>query len=193
MRFSELRCPGDLERLVEEVSFLPFFAGDIEGFSVEEHCPPELWFAKDVDGPWEWKGPVARRGKCVYGKFFGGKAGFVSLEWFSDFANYRRDGYDFDVRYDDGLASRKDKDIYDTVIDKGALLSKELKQICNYKKGGNKGFETVITRLHRVIPSSSVMVTDPIGQREGALAPWRRGFFKHGGSGGRLFSLRNRV
>ena len=147
MRFGELRCPEDLERLVEEVGFLPFFAGDIEGFSVEECCPPELWFAGDVDGPWEWKGPVARSGKCVYGKFFGGKAGFVSLEWFPDFANYRRDGYDFDARYDDGLASRKDKDIYDTVIDKGALLSKELKQICNYKKGGNKGFETVITRL----------------------------------------------
>ena len=56
MRFGELRYPEDLERLVEEVGFLPFFAGDIEGFSVEECCPPELWFAGDVDGPWEWKG-----------------------------------------------------------------------------------------------------------------------------------------
>ena len=147
MRFIELRCPEDVERLVEEVGFLPFFAGDIVGFSVEECCPPELWFAGDVDGPWEWKGPVVRSGKCVYGKFFAGKAGYVSLEWFPDFANYRRNGYDFDARYDDGLASRKDKDIYDTVTDRGALLSRELKQICNYKKGGNKGFETVITRL----------------------------------------------
>ena len=37
------------------------------------------------------------------------------------------------------------------------------------------------------------MVTDPIGQLEGILAPWRRGFFKHGGSGRRLLSLRNRI
>ena len=64
-----------------------------------------------------------------------------------DFANYRRDGYDFDARYDDGPASRKDKTVYDTVADHGALLSKELKRFCNYVKGGNTGFDTVITRL----------------------------------------------
>lgn len=147
MRFSELKSAEDIVRLVQEVGFLPFFANDIKGFSVEENCPSELWFADDVDGPWEWKGPIARSRKCVYGKFFSGKAGFVSLEWFPDFANYRRDGYDFDARYDDGLASRKDKGVYDTIVERAALLSKELKDICNYRKGGNKGFETVITRL----------------------------------------------
>ena len=38
--------------------------------AVEELCSPELWFADDVDGPWEWKGPAARSGKCLYGKLF---------------------------------------------------------------------------------------------------------------------------
>ena len=147
MRFCELRSAGDIVHLVKEVGFLPFFANEIEGFSIEENCPPELWFAGDADGPWEWKGPAARSGKCIYGKFFGGKAGFISLEWLPDFANYRRDGYDFDARYEDGLASRKDKGVYDTIVKHGALLSKELKDLCDYRKGGNKGFETVITRL----------------------------------------------
>ena len=147
MRLPELRSAEELVELVEEVGFLPFFAHDISGFSIEECCPSELWFSGEEDGPWEWKGPAARSGKCIYGKFFGGKAGFVSLAWFPDFANYRRDGYDFDARYDDGLASRKDKNVYDAIADSGALLSKELKKICNYRKGGNKGFETVITRL----------------------------------------------
>ena len=147
MFFTELKSADDIVRLVQEVGFLPFFANDIKGFSIEENCPSELWFAKDTDGPWEWKGPAARSGKCVYGKFFGGSAGFVSLEWFPDFANYRRDGYDFDARYDDGLAAYKDKGIYETIVERRALLSKELKNLCNYRKGGNKGFETVITRL----------------------------------------------
>ena len=147
MRLTELRSPEDIVRLVQEIGVLPFFANDIKGFSIEECCPRELWFAKDVDGPWEWKGPIARTGKCVYGKFFGGKAGFVSLDQFPDFANYRRDGYDFDARYEDGLAPRKDKEVYDAIAAKGALLSKELKERCNYRKGGSKGFETVITRL----------------------------------------------
>lgn len=147
MLLRELKSADDIVRLVEEVGFLPFFAHEITGFSIEENCPPELWFAGDVDGPWEWKGPAARSGKCIYGKFFGGKAGFVSLEWFPDFANYRRDGYDFDARYEDGLASRKDKGVYDTIVEHGALLSKELKDLCDYRKGGSKGFDTVITRL----------------------------------------------
>lgn len=139
----------ELEQLVLTFGFLPFFKNTISGFSVEEHTPLELWFPddEDVDGPWEWKGPVARNGKCVYGKFFRGKAGFVSLDWFPDFANYRRNGYDFDAKYEDGLASRKEKQIYDTILQQGSLLTKELKAICGYKKGGNKGFETVMTRL----------------------------------------------
>ena len=49
-------------QLVEDVGFLPFFTNHIPGFSVEECCPRELWFAEGVDGPWEWKGPVARSG-----------------------------------------------------------------------------------------------------------------------------------
>ena len=147
MKFSKLQSADDIIQLVQEIGFLPFFANSIDGFSIEENCPPELWFSDDIDGPWEWKGPIIRSGRCVYGKFFNGKAGYVSLEWFPDFANYRRDGYDFDARYDDGLASYKDKGVYDTIEANGALLSKELKKLCNYRKGGNKGFDTVITRL----------------------------------------------
>ena len=147
MKFSRLQSADDIIQLVQEIGFLPFFANSIDGFSIEENCPPKLWFSGDADGPWEWKGPIIRSGKCVYGKFFNGQAGYVSLEWFPDFANYRRDGYDFDARYDDGLASYKDKGVYNTIEANGAILSKELKKLCNYRKGGNKGFDTVITRL----------------------------------------------
>ena len=136
-----------LEKVVQEYGFLPFFQNEIEGFSIEEHTPPSLWFSDTAPGPWEWKGPVIRKGDCVYGKFFRNKAGFISLEWLADFANYRRDGYDFDARYEDGLASHKDKTVYDTIEQHESLLTKELKALCNYRKGGNKGFETVITRL----------------------------------------------
>ena len=147
MKIDTLRSPEDMIALTEEWAFLPFFEEEIPGFSVEECCSPELWFSEEADGPWEWKGPVTQSGCCVYGKFFGGRAGLVSREWFPDFANFRRDGYDFDARYEDGLASRKDKTVYDTVEEHGALLTKELKRLCDYRKGGNIGFDTVITRL----------------------------------------------
>ncbi len=147
MRFPQIRRAEDIEKLVEETGFLPFFANEIRGFSVEERCAPELWFAEGRDGPWEWKGPVARSGRCVYGKFFRGRAGFVSKEMLPDFCNFRRDGYDFDARFNDGLASYKDKGVYDVIVNRGAALSKELKDLCRYRKGGNTGFDGVITRL----------------------------------------------
>lgn len=166
----QIHSADDMIRLVESIGFLPFFANHIPGFSVEECCPGELWFAEGVDGPWEWKGPTARSGRCIYGKLFGNKAGFVSRGWFPDFANFRRDGYDFDARYDDGLASRKDKSIFDTISEHGALLSKELKDLCNYRRGGNKGFDTVITRLQMqtyISIANFVYMKDKHGQTYG--------------------------
>jgi hypothetical protein len=142
-----INSPEDLSALIQELGFLPFFRNEIEGFSVEDHTPSHLWFSEIQDGPWEWKGPVASNGSCIYGKLFCNKAGFVSLDWAADFLNARRDGYDFDARYDDGLAPRKDKEIYDTLTAHGSLLTQDLKRLCNYRKGGNKGFDTVVTRL----------------------------------------------
>lgn len=141
-----LRSVDELLEAVEKYGFLPFFKNSIKGFSVEEMCPPELWFT-DLDGPWEWKGPASKSGRCIYGKLFGGKAGFVSKEWIPHFVNYRRDGYDFDSRCDDGLAFYKDIELFEVIAKHEVILSKDLKAACNYVKGGNKGFDTVITRL----------------------------------------------
>ena len=146
----EIHSEKDMEQLVLEWGLLPFFKNDIPGFSIEEHTPPELWYDSENGdwAPWDWKGPVARMGTCVYGKLFWKKAGFVSMEQFPDLANLRRDGYDFDARFDDELASYKDKEVYDAVAKNGSLQTGRLKQLCGYGgKDGKKGFETVITRL----------------------------------------------
>ena len=41
----------------------------------------------------------------------------------------------------------KDKELYETIANEGTILSKRLKEVRNYRKGGNTGFETCITRL----------------------------------------------
>lgn len=145
--FREIKSADDIWNMVQEIGFLPLFQNGIPGFSIEERTPSHLWFSDTEPGPWEWKGPVLRMGNCFYGKFFAGKAGYVSREWFLEFANYRRGGYDFDALYDDGLAPKKDKDIYDVIAQNGSLLSGQLKKIGNYGKSGKKGFDTIITRL----------------------------------------------
>lgn len=161
---------SSLEEEILRLGFLPFFKNAIDGFSIEEMVQPQLWFAKDVDGPWEWKGPLAGTKRCVYGKFFGGKAGFISIDWFPDFANYRRDGYDMDARYDDGLASTADLKMWQKVQGCGTVLSKELKAALNYCKGGNKNFDSVITRLQMqtyVNISGFDYMTDGSGKKYG--------------------------
>lgn len=142
-----LRSPGELIEAVEDLGFLPFFKNSLPGFSVEEMCPPELWFAPDAEGPWEWKGPAAKSGRCIYGKLFRGKAGFVSRSWLPRFANYRRNGYDLDSLYEEGLLDRRQKLIFDGIDRAGCILSKELKALCGYSRGGEKGFDRLVTEL----------------------------------------------
>lgn len=139
--------PEELAALVNEIGFLPFFQSPVPGFSLKDCVPPELWFPEEGDGVWEWKGPVIRRSGGAYGKFFKGKAAFISREWFPDFANYRRDGYDFDAAYDDGLASFKEKKIYDTLAEAGDLLSKELRRRSAFAGQAKTGYDTTLTRL----------------------------------------------
>ena len=162
---------ADLIGAIEEFGFLPFFANSIEGFSVEEHVTWDCWYHSDGSWPvWEWKGPVIRETGCAYGKFFEKKACFISPEWFPDFANHRRDGYDFDARYDDGLAALKDKQLYDLVEGSAPILSKELKRMGDYRKGGVRGFDTVINRLQAqcyVLISDFVYMTDKHGRPYG--------------------------
>ena len=172
MRWNEdftIRTKEDLKALVEEAGFVPYFANAIPGFSIEEHVAPAAWFTGE-EGTWEWKGPVIRETGCAYGKFFAHKAVYVSKKWFPDFANYRRDGYDFDARFEDELASYKDKDLFDLIAANGPILSKELKKLGSYGKDGNKGFDTILNRLMQqcyVVIHDFVYMTDRAGRTYG--------------------------
>ncbi len=137
----------ELEMLVQQMGFLPFFSCSIPSFSIEEFTPSRYWFVDGVDGPWEWRMELARRGVVAYGKLFSKKAGLVSREWYPDLANCRRDGYDFDARYEEGLASYREKRVMDVLFREGPTLSKDLKRLAGFGGDGLKGFDTVITNL----------------------------------------------
>ena len=144
---------GSIDQLVkaiDDLGFIPFFVNEIKGFSLEEHVADNCWYyGSDPWEAWEWKGPAIRKSKCAYGKFMFNKAVYISRKWFPDFANYRRDGYDFDARYDDGLASRDDKYLYELLDENAPVLSKPLKALGNYRKDGRKGFDSSILRLQK--------------------------------------------
>ena len=109
-----------LERLILKWGFLPFFKNDIEQFSIEEFTPEELWFSPDVDGPWEWKGPIIAAGSCAYGKIFQNKAGFVSLDWLPHLLHWRRAHYH---------ATKDEAELLQIIMSHGSLLSTQLKKL----------------------------------------------------------------
>lgn len=125
-----IHTPTDIEHMVIEFGFLPFFRCGINGFSIEDVTPEELWFSDELDGPWEWKGPIISMGSVAYGKFFSGKAGFVSLEWLPDFINYRRSLVPMSRMSDE-------KRLYDEIVAHESLLSTELKRICGFTASRN--------------------------------------------------------
>ena len=149
-----IRTWQELVNRINEVGFLPLFGNEIEGFSVEEHVSPSfLWTGNAEQDPWEWREIIARSRTVAYGKFFWKKAGFISLEWLPYFANARRNGYDFDSLYDEGLANARSKRIMDVFSDgdggwKGDLIfSTELKKLAGFGKDGAKNFPGIVTDL----------------------------------------------
>lgn len=144
----------DCLSLIHKSGFLPLFSNEIPGFSVEEHVPVEHWWCDDASvDPWIWRMILAEDPSIAYGKFFNKTAGFISKDWFPTFANYRRNGYDFDALFEDELASYRSKKIMDVFeLDDESigkeLMSYEVKAMAGFgKDGGEKGFEGSITEL----------------------------------------------
>lgn len=135
---------------INRVGFLPFFSGDIKGFSLEERTIAADWWCGDPGkDPWIWREIISRQGDIAYGKFFYTKTGFISKEWLPYYVNHRRDGYDFDSLWDDEKASLRAKKIMDSFSKENEqeIFSNDLKQIAGFGKGGEKGFEGTITNL----------------------------------------------
>lgn len=143
-------CIKSAEQLIDvvnEIGFLPLFANELRGFSVEEKTVSRYWWTDHTRDPWRWRKILAASGKVVYGKFFGKRAGFISLEWLPYFANFRRDGYDFDARWEDEKAKFRSKRVMDVLPVGEKRFSYQLKQQAGFGKGGEKNFEGIVTEL----------------------------------------------
>ena len=153
-----IRSRQELVNWINEIGFLPLFSNEIEGFSAEEHVSPDYWWTGVTEqDPWEWRELIAADHQVAYGKFFEQRAGFISLEWLPYFVNYRRQGYDFDARWEDGLAGRREKKIMDLLTGQDEdgeltfpdrqILSTDLKKMAGFGKGKEKNYPGTVTGL----------------------------------------------
>ena len=153
-----IRSWQELVNWINEIGFLPLFANPVTGFSAEEHVSSLFWWTGNLqEDPWEWREIIARSHQVAYGKLFDKKAGFISLEWLPVFVNCRRNGYDFDARWEDGLAGRREKLVMDLLTDHDKdgdlifpdirILSTDLKRKAGFGKNGEKNFPGILTGL----------------------------------------------
>ena len=147
MRDKEIHSCAQLMEYIQQVGFLPLLYSGIRGFSAEEVVDDDCRYVVMPDGSWgwplwKWKGPIVSEGNTVYGKFFAGKAGFISREWWPDFCNYRRSVHPVPVE------GTIDDAILNTLREHGSLITRELRAACGFTGPKMRSrFDSYVTRL----------------------------------------------
>lgn len=163
MKRSEIHNCPELMELIQQIGFLPLLNSGIAGYSAEEMVDDDCRYVVLPDGSWDWplwkwKGPIVSDGHCVYGKFFAGKAGFVSLDWWSDLCNLRRSIHPAPAE------GSIEEAILFTLNEHGSLITRELRAACGFNGPKMRSrFDGYITRLQmacRVVTEDFVYPLD---------------------------------
>ena len=129
MQIGQIHNSAELIELIDRIGFLPLLDCGIRGFCAEDLVDEDCRYVVLADGGWDWplwkwKGEIITEGGHVYGKFFGGKAGFVSREWWPDLCNYRRSVH----------PKPHEDSIEDTILmilnEHSSLITRELRALC---------------------------------------------------------------
>jgi hypothetical protein len=130
----------------------------------------ECRFTQFADGTWEWplwewKSPVVTTGNCVYGKFFAGKAGFISRDWWPDLCNWRRS------RTPQPAEGSIEDAILCTLRENGSLITRELRAACGFTGPKMRSkFDAYVSRLQMatyIVTEDFVYPTDKHGREYG--------------------------
>ena len=167
---TEIHSCQDLTDLIQRVGFLPLLESGIPGYSAEALMAEECRYTVFPDGSWEWplwswKGPVVTEGNCVYGRFFAGKAGFISLEWWPDFYNWRRSQHA--VPAEGSIEGA----ILDTLRENESMINRELRVACGFTGPKMRGkFDSYVNKLQMacfIVTEDFVYPTDKHGHEYG--------------------------
>jgi len=170
MAFEEVHNSAQLIELINRIGFLPLLDSGIPGFSAEDIVTDDCRYVIFPEGGWDWplwkwKGSIINEGHHVYGKFFAGKAGFISRYWWPDFCNYRRN------TYPKPLEGSIEEAILFTLSEQGSLITRELRALCGFSGPKMRSkFDSYVTRLQmaaRVVTEDFVYPIDRHGNEYG--------------------------
>ena len=169
MYHSQISSAPQMMEAIQELGFVPLLYSGIPGFSAEEMVDEDCRYVVYDDGwdwpMWKWKGPIINEGGCVYGKFFDKKAGYISLDWWPDFSNWRRS---VNPMPDEGSIEEA---ILLTLQEHGSLITRELRSACGFTGPKMRSrFDAYVTRLQmacRIVTEDFVYPRDRHGREYG--------------------------
>ncbi|MBC7237112.1 MAG: hypothetical protein H5T69_14825 [Chloroflexi bacterium] len=173
-RTPERRIQSEEEALafVNEVGFCFLFSA--KGIEM-----PTLWAATvgsrrplphthhdpDLGKVWQWKDSLPAKGALFYGKLLLGKPMLISLEWLPFFyalsPNYG-DEDDYLTQYQEGLMTVEAKNVYEALLNEGAMATSRLRQAAGLPGGGANArrFERALAELQRELKIAKVGISD---------------------------------
>ena len=172
-RTLELRVHTEEQALgfVNEVGFC-FLFGE-KGVAI-----PTLWSAicgsrrpvprsnrdADIGRTWRWKDTLPSRGLVYYGKLLRDRATLVSLDllpWFFALSPNYGDVEDYMEQYDEGLLTVEAKNVYEALLNEGAMATSRLRQVAGLSGGPNaRRFERALVELQRELKIVKVGTSD---------------------------------
>jgi len=173
-RTPELRVRTEEEALqfVNEVGFgFLFGAKGVEmptlwaAICGEQRPLPRNHSDPDLGRTWHWKDTLPTRGVIHYGKLVRGKPTLVSLGLLPHFyalsPNYG-DAEDYITQYEDGNMSVEAKNVYEALLNEGAMATSRLRQLAGLSGGGENArrFDRALTELQVELKIVKVGISD---------------------------------
>jgi hypothetical protein len=150
---------------------LLFSARDIELPSLwgalcgEDRPMPEHHRDPNLGRAWEWKDSLPIAGKVLYGKFLRKKPVFVSLDLAPHFyalsPNYGHPAEDYLLDYQDGRLSIEAKQVYEVLLEQGALPTSRLRREASLSGKANASrFDRALAELQMDFRITKVAISD---------------------------------
>ena len=160
---------AEMMDLIGKVGMLPLLESCVPGFSADAMVEAECRYHVTDDGwewpLWQWKGPLVTEGGFAYGKFFDGKAGFVTQEWWPDLCNWRRSRHQ--LQNEESIEGA----ILSVLQLNGSMITRELRAACGFTGAKMRSrFDSYVTRLQaacRVVIEDFVYPRDRNGNAYG--------------------------
>jgi hypothetical protein len=119
----------------------------------------------DIGRVWQWKDTLPTKGEIYYGKLLRNKPTLVSLDLLPAFyalsPNYG-DPLDYLEDYEAGQLSVEAKNVYEALLEEGALATSRLRQVAGLSGGGRVArlFDRAITELQTQLRITKVGISD---------------------------------